>query len=81
VVGVPHPTLGEEVVALVVGDGCDPQDLQAFVRDRVAAYKYPRLVAVVDDLPRGPSGKVLRRQIDVGYVTRVAGALPWRVAG
>lgn len=64
VVGVPHPTLGEEVVALVVGDGCAPDELKAFARERVAAYKYPRVVAVVDDLPRGPSGKVLRRAVD-----------------
>jgi long-chain acyl-CoA synthetase len=64
VVGVPHPTLGEEVAAVVVADGCTPGELQAFVRERVAAYKYPRIVAIVDDLPRGPSGKVVRRAID-----------------
>lgn len=64
VVGVPHPLVGEEVAALVVGDGCDPREVQAFVRERVAAYKYPRLVTIVDELPRGPSGKVLRRAID-----------------
>jgi long-chain acyl-CoA synthetase len=64
VVGVPHPTLGEEVAALVVADGCTPEDLQAYVRERVAAYKYPRILSIVDDLPRGPSGKVLRRAID-----------------
>ena len=33
-------------------------------KERVAAYKYPRLVVVVDDLPRGPSGKILKREID-----------------
>ena len=63
VVGVPHATLGEEVAALVVGD-CEPGELQAFVRERVAAYKYPRLVAFVDELPRSQNGKVLRREID-----------------
>ena len=64
VVGVPHPALGEEVAALVVADGCTPDELTAFVRERVAAYKYPRVLAIVDDLPRGPSGKVLRRAIN-----------------
>ena len=65
VVGVPHPFLGEEVAALVVPDGpCEPDELKAFARERIAAYAYPRLVVLVDDLPRGPSGKVLRREID-----------------
>jgi long-chain acyl-CoA synthetase len=67
VVGVPDPLLGEEVVALVVardGDAPDPLELQSFVRERIAAYKYPRRIVVVDDLPHGPSGKVLRREID-----------------
>src|SRR5207245_3869687 len=62
VVGVPHPTLGEEVAALVVlhpGATADVEALRAFARERVAAYKYPRIIAIVDDLPRGPTGKVL----------------------
>jgi long-chain acyl-CoA synthetase len=68
VVGVPHATLGEEVVALVVGRmGAppDPDGLRAYVRTRVAAYKYPRHVVVVDSLPTGPTGKILKREIDV----------------
>lgn len=65
VVGVPHDELGEEVVALVVAKGaCDAEDVKTFVRERVAAYKYPRLVLVVDELPHGPTGKVQRRAID-----------------
>ena len=65
VVGVPHATLGEEVVALVVPAGsCDPEQVRAFVRERVAAYAYPRLVVLVDELPHGPSGKVQRRELD-----------------
>ena len=68
VVGVPHRTLGEEVAALVVGrPGTvpEPVDIRAYARDRVAAYKYPRRVLVVDSLPKGPTGKILRREIDV----------------
>jgi long-chain acyl-CoA synthetase len=65
VVGVPHPLLGEEVAALVVADaGCSTGAVQDFVRERVAAYAYPRLVVLVDELPKNASGKVLRRAVD-----------------
>lgn len=66
VVGVPDERLGEEVVALVVpaGSGCDPEALQAYVREQIAAYKYPRHVLLVDELPRSATGKILRREID-----------------
>jgi long-chain acyl-CoA synthetase len=65
VVGVPDDTFGEEIVALVVlkGEG-DPEAIREFVRERVAGYKYPRLVVAVDSLPKGPSGKILKRAID-----------------
>ena len=68
VVGVPHPTLGEEVAALVVarpGEVPDPDALRTYARERVAAYKYPRLVVLVESLPKGPTGKILKREIDV----------------
>jgi long-chain acyl-CoA synthetase len=67
VVGVPDETLGEEVAALVVlreGGQVTPAELIAFTRERVALYKAPRLVVVAPELPHGPTGKVLRRQID-----------------
>ncbi len=67
VVGVPDARLGEEIVALVVpraGVACDPDEVREFVRERIAAYKYPRLVVVTDALPRGPSGKILKRKVD-----------------
>jgi long-chain acyl-CoA synthetase len=67
VVGVPDELLGEEVVAVVVprvGIECDPAAIRAFMRERVAAYKYPRLVVVAAELPHGPSGKILKREID-----------------
>src|SRR5262249_31778193 len=51
VVGVPDPRSGEEVVALVrprPGSDCDPAAVQEWVRERVAAYKYPRHVVIVD---------------------------------
>ena len=73
VLGVPHAPVGEEVVALVVGDGCDGGEVQAFARERLAAYKYPRLVLVVDELPHGPTGKVQRRAIDRAALARLLG--------
>jgi long-chain acyl-CoA synthetase len=68
VVKVPHDELGEEVGAAVVlkdGANATPAQLRAFVKERVAAYKYPRHVWLVDELPKGPTGKILKRQIDV----------------
>jgi long-chain acyl-CoA synthetase len=38
--------------------------LQQWAKERVAAYKYPRLVAFVDELPKTPTGKILKRAID-----------------
>ncbi|ULR55322.1 long-chain-fatty-acid--CoA ligase [Streptomyces deccanensis] len=66
VVGVPHAHLGEEIAAAVVlrpGAHATPDELREFVKDRVAAYKYPREVWLMDSLPTGPSGKILKREI------------------
>lgn len=68
VVGVPHPTLGEEVAAFVMarpGSGADAEALRAHAREHLAAYKYPRHVLLVESLPKGPTGKILKREIDV----------------
>ncbi|MBS1693697.1 MAG: long-chain fatty acid--CoA ligase [Actinobacteria bacterium] len=68
VVGIPHDTLGEEIgaaVALRDGTHVDPAELRDFVKQRVAAYKYPRRVWFVDALPKGPTGKILHREITV----------------
>ena len=47
------------------GRGGEPEELQAFVKERVAAYKYPRHVWLVAELPKGPTGKILKREIAV----------------
>jgi len=68
VVGIPHPELGEEVgacVALKEGAEADEADVREFVKTQVAAYKYPRHVWFVDELPKGPTGKILKRAIEV----------------
>jgi long-chain acyl-CoA synthetase len=69
VIGRPDPELGEEVVAFVVpkpGAEADPDEIIAYCRDRLAAYKYPREVRIVADLPKGPTGKILKRELRAG---------------
>ncbi len=67
VIGIADTGLGEEIgaaVALKPGVTADPEELKGFVRDRLAAYKYPRWVWLVDALPKGPTGKILRRSVE-----------------
>ncbi|HWV86182.1 MAG TPA: long-chain fatty acid--CoA ligase [Capillimicrobium sp.] len=66
VVGVPDARLGEEVgAAVVLRDGAttDLAELREWVRARVAPYKYPRRLWRLDELPKGPTGKILKRAI------------------
>ena len=66
VIGIKDDDLGEEVgaaVALKDGHDVDEEELQAFAKERLAAYKYPRAVWIVDELPKGPTGKILRREV------------------
>lgn len=66
VVGRPHDRLGEEVAAFVsvrAGFSVQPQEIIEFVKERVAAYKYPRTVTFLAELPKGPTGKVLKRSL------------------
>jgi long-chain acyl-CoA synthetase len=66
VVGVPDAYRGETVKAFVSlrpGASADADELIAFCRERMAAYKYPRQVEFVDELPKTASGKILRREL------------------
>jgi len=66
VVGVLNESHGEEVkaiVALVPGKSADESELIAFCKERLSAYKYPRTVVFMDSLPKGPSGKILKREL------------------
>jgi long-chain acyl-CoA synthetase len=68
VVGVRDEALGEEVGAAVVlkkGEQLDASELRSFVKEQVAGYKYPRKIWFVDELPKGPTGKILKREIEV----------------
>ena len=66
VIGIPDERLGEEVKAVVqlkAGQSVTAEELIAYCKERVAAYKYPRSVQFVDQLPIGPTGKILKRQL------------------
>jgi long-chain acyl-CoA synthetase len=66
VVGVPDEYRGETVKAFVSvkpGEQVEPDALISFCKERMAAYKYPRLVEVVDELPKTATGKILRREL------------------
>jgi long-chain acyl-CoA synthetase len=68
VLGIPDAEWGEEVgacVALKAGAEAGTDELQAWVKERIAAYKYPRVVWFVPELPKGPTGKILKREIAV----------------
>jgi long-chain acyl-CoA synthetase len=76
VVGVSDDALGEEVGAAVVlakGEDVDADDLKEFVKEQVAAYKYPRRIWFCDELPKGPTGKILKREIEVPEEVKAAG--------
>jgi long-chain acyl-CoA synthetase len=66
IVGVPDERLGEEVGAAVVlapGAAAAPEELRDWLKERVAPFKYPRRVWMLDELPKGPTGKILKREI------------------
>lgn len=70
VVGVPDDTWGEAVKACVVpkpGCAIDPADIITFTRERLAGFKVPKSVDVIDVMPRNASGKILRRELRAPY--------------
>ena len=69
VVGVPDEYRGETVKAFVSlknGESVTETELREFCKERMAAYKYPRQFAILDELPKTPSGKILRRALKAG---------------
>jgi long-chain acyl-CoA synthetase len=66
VVGVPHESLGEEIKAFVIkkgGDETSAEELIAWAKEQMAAYKYPRLVEFRESLPMTATGKILKREL------------------
>ena len=70
VIGVPDATWGEAVKAVVVprpGHTVDPASVIAWARERIAGFKVPKTVDVIIELPRNPTGKILRRSLRAPY--------------
>ncbi|MER7808380.1 long-chain fatty acid--CoA ligase [Streptomyces sp900116325] len=68
VVGVPHGAHGEEVAAVIAlrrGADATADEIRDYAKERMAAYKYPRIVTFMAELPKGPTGKILKREIVV----------------
>ncbi|MFE8957939.1 long-chain-fatty-acid--CoA ligase [Streptomyces iakyrus] len=66
VVGVPHESHGEEIKAFVIldrGAEARPDELVAWAKEHMAAYKYPRIVEIVQTLPMTSTGKILKREL------------------
>jgi len=66
VIGVPHEVHGEEIKAVLVpkaGASIDPEEVIAWCRERMAAYKYPRIVEIVAAMPLTATGKILKREL------------------
>jgi long-chain acyl-CoA synthetase len=66
VVGVQHPKHGEEVKAILAlkpGHQATEEDIIAYCKEFLAAYKYPRIVEFRSELPKGPTGKILKREL------------------
>jgi len=66
VVGVPDERLGEEVKAFITlkpGESGEPQEFVDFVKERLAAYKYPRIVEIITEMPKSPTGKILKKEL------------------
>ena len=66
VIGVPDDQMGEEIKAFVVlkdGASAAPEEIIAWTKDHIAAYKYPRLVEIVEALPMSATGKILKKEL------------------
>ncbi len=73
VIGIPDSHYGEEVKAVVAlhnGSRISSQELITYCKAHVAAYKYPRIIEFVDELPKGSTGKILKREIRRMYTEK-----------
>src|SRR3546814_13622792 len=73
VVGVPHPRWIEVVIAVVVlraGQSATVDELIAYCRERMAGYKAPKRVEVIEQLPKNASGKILKRELRDRFADR-----------
>ncbi|MFI2563449.1 long-chain fatty acid--CoA ligase [Paenarthrobacter sp. NPDC018779] len=83
VFGIPHETHGQEIAAAVIAaPGTTPssEELTSYAKARLAAYKYPRVITMMPELPLGPSGKVLKRELIALHMNN-SGAAAFNPAG
>ena len=69
VIGVPDDQYGEEIKACVVlkeGQSVSEADLKIWTKERIAAYKYPRVIEFMDALPQSATGKILKKELRKG---------------
>jgi long-chain acyl-CoA synthetase len=72
VIGLPDKEWGEKVAAFVVpkaGRSVTPEQLKAFLKPRLSAFKVPKQYVVVTELPKSPAGKILKREIKTQYLS------------
>jgi acyl-CoA synthetase (AMP-forming)/AMP-acid ligase II/thioesterase domain-containing protein len=72
---VPHPRLGEDVAAAIVlrtGMTATPVELRGYLQEQLASFKVPRRIVIRDHLPKGQTGKVLRRQLTESLAEKAA---------
>ncbi|WP_313810816.1 long-chain fatty acid--CoA ligase [Glutamicibacter sp.] len=73
VYGVPHETHGQEIAASVTvqaGSTLDAEAIRSWISEQIAAYKYPRIIEIVQEFPLGPSGKILKRELVAQHSTK-----------
>ena len=76
VFGVPHPRWIEAVMAVIVprpGHSVSEEEVLQFCRERMASYKAPKFVEVIDELPKNASGKILKRELRERFAHRSNG--------
>src|SRR5437763_16417036 len=70
-IGVPDPLYGEEVAAFIVlkeGEQASEEEIIAFCREHLADYKCPKSVRFVADIPKGPTGRLLKREVTRQFI-------------
>jgi acyl-CoA synthetase (AMP-forming)/AMP-acid ligase II len=70
VIGIPNETFGESLLAFVVlrdGAAMNAHELVEFCRDKIAGYKIPRQLEIISEMPRNPSGKILKKELRKPY--------------
>lgn len=64
VIGIPHEQDGHRPKAFLVGEGIDTKMVEDYVKEEFVSYKRLEEVVVVENLPRNPAGKILRRELE-----------------